>query len=285
MQNLNKNDIIWVSPSKLKTLSECEQNFLGSYFWKLPETVHPKTRIGSLIHTIFECISDPKKPLKVQEHRKQLVLDSVKTRTISPILVRFLMKLLRQNDVPQDLYDLAHELTLDAFLLGFDVNYPVVAVEDYFEIKISEHVGIRGYIDKIIDVSDLAPSTCEAKDYKTGQPFPVDKCKEEFQPYFYVMAIKHKYDYKNVLFSFHFLKNHKTVHVDVSDEQLDKFKNKVIAEGLRIKKLLKNPETAVPTKNWKCDKFCNAKVPNQELGYKGCPLYYKDGKPLFRGNY
>lgn len=282
MEKSTKNDIIWVSPSKLKSLSECEQNFLGSYLYKLPETVHPKTNIGSLLHTIFECLSDPKKPLKVQEYRKSLILNSIKTRCIDTILVQFLDKLLKKFNVPEDLHGLARELMLDAFLMGFDVNYPVVAVEEYFEILISEHVGIRGYIDKIIDISDLMPSTCEAKDYKTGAPFPVEKCKEEFQPYFYVMAIKHKYDYKNVLFSFHFLKNHKTVHVDVSDEQLDKFKNKVIAEGLRIKKLLKNPETAVPNKNWKCDKFCAAKNPNKELGYKGCPLFYTDGKPNFK---
>lgn len=279
---MEQEQIEYVSPSKAKTLNECEVNFLGKYFYKLPEDVSPKTHLGSILHSIFECLSNPKKNDQIKEYRKQLVIDSARSHSISPVLVHLLDKLLRKYGVPDDLHDLAKDLMLDAFLKGYDVNYPVVGVEDYFEIKITDKIGIRGYIDRVIDVSALHPDTCEAKDYKSGVPFAVEKCKEEYQPYFYIMAIKVLYpQFKNVLFSFHFLKNHKTVHVDISDSQLEEFKKKIVAAGERVKILMKNPEKAIPSKNWKCNTVCNAKHPNKELGYGGCPLYY-NGRGEYR---
>ncbi len=265
----------------MKTLTECEQNFIGKYVYKLPEEMSPKVHIGSLLHTIFECLSNPKKTEKIQEYRRSLVLESAKNKEIHPTLKKLYFILIAKYKVPQDLHELGLDLMLDAFIKGYDVHYPVVGVEDYFEIKITEHIGIRGYIDRVIDISNLHPNTCEAKDYKSGVPFAVEKCKEEFQPYFYVMAIKTLYpQFKHVLFSFHFLKNHKTVHVDVTDEDLEEYKNKIVAAGIRIKKIMKDSSIAVPTKNWKCNTVCNAKHPNKEFGYTGCPLFYNE-----RGEY
>lgn len=273
-------DIEWVSPSKLKLWSNCKWAYYARYKLKLPDAGNEKTHLGSIIHSVFEVLSDPKKPLEIREKRKKLVLNSVKARSISPSLVRFYVKLCRKYKLTDDLVTLGKELMLDAFLMGYDVNYPTVAVEDYFEIKLTENVGIRGYIDRIIDLGPKFPDSCEAKDYKSGQPFPVEKCKDEYQPYFYAIAIKSKYKYKNVLFSFHFLKNHKTVHVDIDDAYLEEFKNNVIIkQGEAMSKITK--ETATCNKTWLCN-YCKFKEPNKDLNYSGCPLYYNKGISRFK---
>jgi hypothetical protein len=275
-----ENKIEWVSPSKLKLWSSCKWAFYARYRLKLPDPGNEKTHLGTLLHLIFQVLADPKKPLSVQKYRKKLVLDSVKAGSISPVLIKFYQKLIRKFKIPDDLEDLGKELMLDAFTKGYDIHYPVVAVEDYFEIPLTENVGIRGSIDKIIDLGGTFKGACEAKDYKSGQPFTVEKCKDEYQPYFYAIAIKNKYPYKIVLFSFHFLKNHKTVHVDIDDKYLETFKREVIIkEGEAMAKLTE--KTATPNKSWLCS-CCKFKEPNKNLNYGGCPLYYTNGKSRFK---
>lgn len=52
---------IRVSASRLKTLKECSLLFWYQERERLPERTHHKTRQGSCIHSIFECLLNPKR--------------------------------------------------------------------------------------------------------------------------------------------------------------------------------------------------------------------------------
>lgn len=267
-------EVIWVSPSKLELFASCKWAYWARYILKLPDPGNSKTHLGSLIHEIFELLDDPAKLEFKLQKRKKLILWSIENQKIHPVILKLYQRFVIKYKIPEELQELGTDLMLDAFLRGYDVNYPVLAVEQEFKILLSENVGIRGYIDKIIDLGDVQVGACEAKDYKTGMPFSPDECKKKYQPYFYTIAIKKLFKFEYILFSFHFLKNHKTIHVDISEEELKTFKRYIIAKGIEMKNLKK--ETATCTKNWKCAKFCAFKNPNKELNYGGCPLYYNE---------
>jgi hypothetical protein len=174
---------------------------------------------------------------------------------------------------------LGRKLLKNAFAKGYDSISRVISVECAFDIKITENVSIKGFIDKVTEIDE---NTIELTDYKSGAPFSIEACQSEYQPYFYKIAAKTLFpQYKNHIFSFHFLKNKKTITVDITNKDLKKFRKYIIEKGMEMLKLTE--ETATHNRSWKCERFCKAKDPNFELGYMGCPAFYsKSGEYLYR---
>ncbi len=267
--------IINVSPSRLKTWETCKRQYFYKYKSKLPDPSKPKTRVGSMIHEILECVSTPAK----FERRKAYILYAIETRTNHPVILRSLKKLCKKFEIPEgDLVEYAHKLMLDTFTKGYDIHCPVVAVEQEFHIKVSDKVYLKGFIDKIVEIDE---ETLETVDYKSGVPFNEEKCQTEFQPYFYKIAAQKLFPkYKNHIFSFHFLKNKKIITVVKTQDELDRFLKYIISQGILM--LTITEETAIVTKSWSCQHMCAFKDPKPELGHMGCPAFYdKQGKSLW----
>ncbi len=51
---------IRVSASRIKSLHKCSYKFFLNEIERLPETTHPKTIVGSICHSIFECLKRPR---------------------------------------------------------------------------------------------------------------------------------------------------------------------------------------------------------------------------------
>lgn len=266
---------MFVSPSRLKTFLDCQWAYVGKYIFLLPDAPGPKTRLGSAIHELFETLSEPSKQVK----RLRYVHFSHNKIGLEPAILRFLKKLYKRWDIPEELRTLGEKLVYDAFTKGYDATSKVLAVEKRFEIKVSNNIYIKGFIDKVVEVDK---DTIELIDYKSGVPFNAEKCDAEFQPFFYKIAAKVLYpQYKTHLFSFHFLKNRKTITVDKTELELKGFLKFIISQGIAMLNI--SEKNAKPTRSFKCMVMCNARVPNPEKNYMGCPAFYdKNGKSLFK---
>jgi len=264
-----------VSPSRLNTFQKCRWMYYCKYILKLPDEGGDKTRLGSVIHEIFELISRPSK----QEQRKKYILHSIETKKLYPSLHRLFQKILNRFKIPVgELRELGEQLLINAFCSGYDIKSKVLDVEKDFHIQVSENVYIKGFIDKILELDD---NTLELIDYKSGAPFNDEKCNSEFQPFFYKLAAQKLFPkYKNFLFSFHFLKNKKIITVSKDNEELARFLNFIIAQGILM--LNFDLKDANCNTGWHC-KWCKFKEPNPELNYTGCPAYFdKNGESRFK---
>lgn len=268
-------EVIPVSPSRLAVFVGCEWQYVAKYILKLPDESGPKTRLGSGIHELFECLSAPSK----HEKRRKYIEFSIANEGLHPTIHRYLYKIYKKFTIPEDLYLLGVKLVYTSFIKGYDRTSKVLDVEKRFEIPITEHVSIKGFIDKVIEIDK---DTIELIDFKSGQPKNEIACQEEYQPYFYKIAAKILYpNYKYHIFSFHFLKNRKIITVDKSQEELDQFLKFIVAQGIAMLKITK--ENATCTKSFKCTRFCQARLPMPEHGYTGCPAFFdKNSEPLYK---
>lgn len=276
---------IAISASRLSTWLSCKWQYYCKYNLKLPDVSNPKTLLGSCIHEVLELISCPSK----QEKRKKYIIFSVQSKELHSVIIRLFNRLFKRyaitevvgkGDKELNLRELGLKLLVDAFCRGYDVDLKVLDVEKKFDIQVSENISIKGFIDKVCELSE---DTLELVDYKSGVPYSVDKCnEEEFQPFLYKIAVKTLYPkYKYSLFNFHFLKNKKTVSVLKTDEQLDEFLKFSITQGILMLKLTEKDATC--TKSFKCNTMCSFKEPNQALGYSGCPAFYdKNGESIYK---
>lgn len=276
---------ISISASRLSTWLSCRWQYYCKYHLKLPDVSYPKTLLGSCIHEVLELISCPSK----QGKRRLYISHSLNTKVLHPVIIKLFYKLFKRFKIPEtigagdkelNLKELGLKLLVDAFCRGYDIDLKVLDVEKKFDIQVSENVSIKGFIDKVCELSE---DTLELVDYKSGVPYSVDKCEtEEFQPFLYKIAVKTLYPkYKHSLFNFHFLKNKKTVSVLKTDEELDEFLKFAITQGILMLKLTEKDATT--TKSFKCGTMCSFKEPNKALGYMGCPAYYnKDGESIYK---
>ena len=89
-----------VSASALNTLRECSLRYWYNYVLKVPQTNHPKATLGSLIHSIFECLRNPR-------HKDQydLITRAPFDYTRSPAFVRLVRAWRVKHQLADNLFD------------------------------------------------------------------------------------------------------------------------------------------------------------------------------------
>lgn len=246
---------------------DCRFKYFAKYVLKLEDRVGDKALLGSALHEVFELLAAPSK-----KNRQKFVDYTIKNGKLHKVITKLLYKICKKYKV-LDLLDDATDLLITTLSYGFDLSC-VIDVERHFTIPVSTNVAINGFIDKVRLVND---KILELSDYKSGQPMKPEDCESDIQPFFYLIAAKHLYPNKQYLFTFHFLKNHKSYTIFPKDNaRLQRFQNFIIAQAMLMKNLSK--ENAKPCKSWKCGRMCNFQQARPSENYAGCPAFsmFKD---------
>ncbi len=155
---------IRVSASRLKTLKECTVSFWYQEIVNLPEATHWKTKVGSLVHLLFECCLNPRRASLLRAALK----DDTWRATDQPELARFIRWQLHRMGVTLSSVDEVSELLRVAFLAikpHFDAYFAVLDAGQpapfayYTERRFKMQVGeatMSGFIDLLLVWPDRA---------------------------------------------------------------------------------------------------------------------------------
>ncbi len=175
---------IVLSASRVKTFLDCPHLFYQTYFLKVPEPTHPKTKLGSIVHVVLELLSKPK-------HKKHY--DKIMTAQdvyASPAITRLVNYFWSKNPditevIKSDFNDLCFvALNNDFFFKGAS---KVLPPEYDFEIDYGDFA-IKGFLDRLALYDGIA----KIRDYKTQKSkFTQEELGENLQAFFYQLAVKH----------------------------------------------------------------------------------------------
>ncbi len=179
-----KNKKMILSASRVKQYLDCSWLFYQTYFKKVPENTHPKTKLGSLAHTILEAFTKKK-------HEKHYLL-ALKNKTVyaSPAISRLVKMFLSKNpDVtPKIIADL-DELIFVALNHDFECKDAKEILKPEYDFNIDfGDFAIKGFMDRVVIYDNIAV----IRDYKTqSKRFTSDQMEFNIQASFYQTAIKH----------------------------------------------------------------------------------------------
>lgn len=238
-----------LSPSRTKAFLECSWQFYNSYFLKVPEKTHPKTKLGSLVHIILECLCKKKHKKNYDKIIKSKYIYS------DPGISRLVKIYLKKN--PDITSQISYDLNKLVFVaLNFDFHFKGAnkILDPEFEFLLDfEDLQIKGLMDRVAIYDNIAV----IRDYKTqAKKFTAKELQENLQVLFYQSAIKRIFGLPARV-EFVMLRHDCVQKVEPSDENLlGGFQFRLIAINNEINKL--NIETA--KNNLKANKdigFCN----------------------------
>ncbi len=109
------NQEIRLSASKLATFQKCSFSYYAKYCLKLPDKTNYGSLMGSLCHSIFECLLKP---------RHKDLFDSVMSQpaTVSncAVINKYILKYMKANELPSKLFD-----KIDSFRVKMGKHPPV----------------------------------------------------------------------------------------------------------------------------------------------------------------
>ena len=150
-------DLIPLSASRLATYKKCSYIYYGSYVLKLPRGSNDGARRGTVVHSVFECLLNPRHRWLYEE-----ILEKKGIKAI-PLMNRFVRKLAKKQKLVRkfdnkgiDNYELIEQMILtglkfDFFCEGNELENAETAF-DYTNLKGTYR--ILGFIDKIARSSD-----------------------------------------------------------------------------------------------------------------------------------
>lgn len=177
-----------LSASRLKTFLSCSWIFYCEYVLKIPSATHPKTKLGSLAHTIFEVLQKPR-------HKKHydIIMAGKKSVYNSKPIARLIKSFLAKNpDITPILVADFDSLVLvglenDFFCFGAEKILPP---EHEFLLDIDGML-IKGYIDILAFYKDKA----KIRDYKSqGKRFTDDEMENNIQAGIYQLYVNRKFN-------------------------------------------------------------------------------------------
>ena len=188
------NKPIKVSASRVKQLNSCSYIFYLKEVLKLPESVHPKTRVGSCLHAIMECLMKPKRKKDFD-----FILNNKFVLSDYPNIIRLIRAYAFKYNLDSSLTDPIEEMVETVFLAirpyfleNPNLNY---TVEERFQIKVGD-AEISGFIDLLIRL----PDRWVIIDYKTqGKRFTANELKDNIQAAVYQLAVWMKYKEKSTV--------------------------------------------------------------------------------------
>ncbi len=155
---------IRVSASRLKTFKECSVKFWYEEYVNLPEETHWKTKVGSIVHLLFECCLNPRRAALLRAALK----DDTWRAGQFPTLARFILWQLRRFEVTLSSVDEVSELLRVAFIAikpHFDLYFAALDAgeplpftyhtEKRFQMQVGEAT-MSGFIDLLLVWSDRA---------------------------------------------------------------------------------------------------------------------------------
>lgn len=155
---------IRISASRLKTLWDCSLKFWYQEIIRLPSSSHPKTRVGSLTHLVFEVVMHPR--------RRAMFRRIMQTETFCvadyPVLVRFIKWQLKRWDLVgmatvEDIEELLHvawvgirphfttRVKWEGDIEVLCYTPPDVFINEHrFQITLSSGAVISGFLDLVL---------------------------------------------------------------------------------------------------------------------------------------
>lgn len=196
MNNPKKRKVL--SASRLKTFLSCSWIFYCEYILKIPSATHPKTKLGSLAHTIFEVLQKPRH----KKHYDLILLKysndelppigSKKSIYNSPAIERLVNSYLAKNpDITAALSADLDSLVLvglenDFFCAGSEKMLPP---EHEFILDIDGML-IKGYIDILAFYKGKA----KIRDYKSqGKRFTDEEMENNIQAAIYQLYVNREF--------------------------------------------------------------------------------------------
>ncbi len=167
---------VHVSASSLRALTQCTMAFYYSRILRLPEKEWPRTVVGSLLHSICECLRHPRH----RHHFDAITLGGTKVDyTLSPALARLVRAWQVKHAIAADLIaDLDGMLHVCLNLLDFHwkkadldllTKQPLTyGPEHEFTLDLGAGVIIRGYIDDMAQVDGIMV----IRDFKSAKNKP-----------------------------------------------------------------------------------------------------------------
>jgi hypothetical protein len=178
-----------LSASRLKTFLSCSWIFYCEYILKLPSATHPKTKIGSLAHLIFEVLQNPRH----RKHYDAIMNGPIKSIYNSKAITRLVKKHLDKN--PDITYNISTDLD-SLTIVGLENDFfcstaeEVLPPEHEFLLDI-DGMKIKGYIDILAFYKDKI----KIRDYKSqGKRFTEDEMENNIQAGIYQLYANRKFD-------------------------------------------------------------------------------------------
>lgn len=172
---------LYLSASRCKQFLDCSWSFYHGYILKVPDITHPKTKIGTLVHSILECLLNPR-------HKKTYLAiyttrDVYSSSSVSRLIEIFLRK---NSDITEEIASHINDLVFVALDYDFfQENAKKVLPPEYsFELDLGTF-SIKGFIDRLAFYDDKVL----IRDYKTQKDkFTKKEVKENIQALFYQLA-------------------------------------------------------------------------------------------------
>ena len=201
MARQRKDDLVYLSASRMKTIQLCSWQYFVKYILKVPDTSNDGSRRGSVCHGVLEHLVKPK---HFDKYQKVIKAGSIEG---CPVVERYVRKYLRiLEGYSEENYEMC-----DSFILcGLRTDFfgeggKVLDPEIYFELKDGKDYFALGYIDKVILYEKQ--KIVKIVDYKTSKSkFRGEELESNVQAMIYTLAAKQLWpDYTPVV-EFIFLK-------------------------------------------------------------------------------
>lgn len=176
---------IRVSASRIKSLSKCSYKFYLNEILKLPEKTHPKTIVGSICHSVFECLKRPR--------HKKYYDQIVKTGSLKGTPFERLVKMWQtKHSIDQSLIN-----DIDAMIMvalkytDFYHKNATKIFDPEHEFKMELSTGIvKGFIDDMAFFDDKG----KIRDYKSQkEKFTKKELESEMQATIYQLYVWKKF--------------------------------------------------------------------------------------------
>lgn len=141
-----------ISASRISLLDKCSYKFYLNEILRLPEKTHPKTLVGSLMHTIFECLKKPR-----HRHHFDLVnqapFDIYRSKAIKRLIERTAKRLKIAENLLEDVNSMA-KIGLADIDFFHSKSLETFAPEHQFIIILPSGARIKGFIDDMARYED-----------------------------------------------------------------------------------------------------------------------------------
>lgn len=197
-----------ISASRIKTLQSCSWLYYSKYVLKLPDKGNLGSKLGSIAHTIFECLGNPR-------HRKHYT-KAIKKNTVYDIepLRLLIKKKFKKLDVEKtkttiELLDKMILAGLNYDFFGKKIGSPTDSHSEIkFDLEVNEkdiNYRILGFIDKLFLYKKK--SLALIRDFKTSKKsFEGKEIEDNLQDQIYSLAVSKLYpDFLKMKVEFPFL--------------------------------------------------------------------------------
>lgn len=221
-----------LSASRIKTLQECSWKYYCKYILKLPDQTNDGALRGTCVHSIFECLGNPR-----HKHIYNQIIENNDPYS-NEVVLRYVKSFLKNNQMDlKNNFELIKIMILEGAKADFYGNKCSNANESHseldFDLEIKEDgkdYRILGFIDKLFLYKEK--SLALIRDFKTSSNyFKEYEIEDNMQDMMYRLAVKYLYpDFYKRKMQFLFLRYDCSEEGDgniftpeVSEEDLDGF--------------------------------------------------------------